>query len=121
MRSGGGDAPAEHPSRDLDVWIEASPANAVRVLSALRQFGAPLGDLTEADLEKPGTGFKMGIPPRRIDLLTEISGVSFDDAWPRRTEASFGPDVRSHVIGSGGRPSFLVPAVFGDAPSRNVA
>lgn len=86
-------------TKDLDVWVEASPANAARVLSALRQFGAPLGDLAEADLEKPGTGFKMGIPPRRIDILTEISGVSFDDAWPRRIEATFGPDVRSQVIG----------------------
>jgi hypothetical protein len=86
-------------TKDLDVWIEASSENAARVLRALRQFGAPLGDLTEADFATPGTGFKMGSPPRRIDLLTKISGVDFQVAWPRRTEAEFGPEVRCGVIG----------------------
>jgi hypothetical protein len=86
-------------TKDLDVWIEASPANSARVLSALREFGAPLGDLQEADFMTPGTGFKMGAPPRRIDILTKISGVEFDVAWPRRMEASFSPDVRCGVIG----------------------
>ena len=55
-------------TQDLDVWIEASPDNAARVLRALRQFGAPLADLTEEDFATPGTGFKMGLPPRRIDI-----------------------------------------------------
>src|SRR5438270_1867561 len=64
-------------TKDLDVWIEASAANAERVLRALQRFGAPLGDLTEADLATPGTGFQMGMPPRRIDVLTKISGVEF--------------------------------------------
>src|SRR5208282_5182923 len=43
-------------TKDLDVWIEASPENARKVVRAIREFGAPLGDLTEGDLEKPGTG-----------------------------------------------------------------
>ncbi len=85
-------------TKDLDVWIEASPDNARRVLKALRDFGAPLGDLTESDFEAPGTGFKMGEPPSRIDILTKIEGVRFEDAWPRRVETSFG-SVRCGVIG----------------------
>jgi hypothetical protein len=85
-------------TKDLDVWIEASTDNAARVLQALRKFGAPLGDLTEADLVTPGTGFKMGIPPRRIDILTKISGVDFEHAWPRRVEAEFAPGLRCSVI-----------------------
>ncbi len=85
-------------TKDLDVWIEASPDNATRVLEALRRFGAPLGDLTEADFATPGTGFKMGIPPRRIDILTKISGVDFDEAWARRIEADFAPGLRCGVI-----------------------
>src|SRR3954469_3910962 len=68
-------------TKDLDIWIESSAANAKRVIAALREFGAPLGDLSTDDLSKPGKGFKMGQPPRRIDILTEISGVSFRDAW----------------------------------------
>ena len=86
-------------TKDLDVWIEASVSNAARVLVALRRFGAPLGDLTEADFARPGTGFMMGLPPRRIDILTKISGVDFATAWPRRIEAEFGPETRCGVIG----------------------
>lgn len=89
-----------HPraTKDLDVWIEASPENAPKVMRALREFGAPIGDLTEPDLESVGKGFKMGEPPRRIDILTEIEGVTFGQAWPRRREAAFG-DIRCAVIG----------------------
>jgi hypothetical protein len=86
-------------TKDLDVWVEASKDNAERVLRALRAFGAPLGDLTESDLEQLGTGFKMGIPPRRIDILTQIEGISFAEAWPNRIEAEFGNGVRCPVIG----------------------
>jgi hypothetical protein len=85
-------------TKDLDVWIEASADNARRVMQALRDFGAPLGDLAESDLEAPGTGFKMGEPPSRVDILTQIEGVRFEDAWPRRLETSFG-SVRCAVIG----------------------
>lgn len=86
-------------TKDLDVWIEASEENAPRVLRALQQFGAPLGDLTRADLEHVGIGFKMGIPPRRIDILTHIEGITFAEAWPNRIEADFGNEVRCPVIG----------------------
>lgn len=86
-------------TKGLDVWIEASVENATRVLRALRQFGAPLGGLTEADLAHVGTAFKMGIPPRRIDVLTEIEGISFAEAWPNRVDASFGDGVRAPVSG----------------------
>lgn len=68
------------------------------MLEALRKFGAPLGDLTEGDFSVPGTGFKMGQPPRRIDLLTQISGVEFAKAWARRVEAELAPGVRCGVI-----------------------
>jgi hypothetical protein len=86
-------------TKDLDIWVEASPENAARVFRALRQFGAPLADLTESDLAHPGTGFKMGIPPRRIDVLTQIEGITFAEAWPNRIEAEFGDGVRCPVIG----------------------
>ena len=85
-------------TKDLDLWIEASADNARRVMHALRDFGAPLADLVAQDLETPGIGFKMGEPPARVDVLTEIEGVRFEDAWPRRVEASFGA-VKCAVIG----------------------
>ncbi len=86
-------------TKDLDVWIEATTENAPRVLDALQRFGAPLGDLTATDIDHVGTGFKMGIPPRRIDVLTQIEGITFAEAWPNRIEADFGDGVRAPVIG----------------------
>ncbi len=86
-------------TKDLDVWIEASADNAARVLRALSEFGAPLGDLVASDLEHVGTGFKMGTPPRRIDILTKIEGITFAEAWPNRIEAEFADGVRCPVIG----------------------
>ncbi len=83
---------------DLDVWIEATPANAVRVIEALADFGAPLADVAVADFAQPGIVFQMGLPPGRIDVLTQITGVAFADAWPNRVRAAFGP-VEVDVIG----------------------
>jgi hypothetical protein len=74
---------------DLDVWVRPESANATRVLSALRAFGAPLQDLTAADLSQAGTVFQIGVAPIRIDVLTAIDGVSFEEAWPDRLVARF--------------------------------
>jgi hypothetical protein len=52
-------------------------------MNALRAFGAPVADLDARDLETPGTGFMMGNPPRRIDVLTKIDGVRFAEVAPR--------------------------------------
>ena len=95
-----------HPraTKDLDLWIQSSVANARRVLRALREFGAPLGELCVQDLSTPDKGFKMGQPPRRIDVLTEISGVSFDEAWRNHIETSFGGGVTCPVINQGVTP-----------------
>ena len=77
-------------TKDLDVWVKPSRENAKEVLSALSDFGAPLRDLTIDDLSKRGTIFQIGIPPLRIDIITEIDGVDFQDAWPARFQTSFG-------------------------------
>jgi len=79
---------------DLDIWVRAAPDNAVRVMNALREFGAPLHDLTLADLSQPGVVFQIGIAPLRIDILTSIDGVTFDEAWPARVQTTvFGQPV----------------------------
>ena len=71
---------------DLDVWIDASPANARRVWTALEEFGAPLDAVAIRleDLVQPDRVVQIGLPPRRIDLLTRISGVGFAEAWDSR-------------------------------------
>lgn len=89
---------------DLDVWVDATPENAPLTLAALREFGSPLHDLDVADLSSPGIVYQIGLPPLRIDVLTKLSGVDFETAWPRRIVADFdGVDVP--VIG---REDFLV-------------
>lgn len=73
---------------DLDVWVECSAGNAARVMNALDAFGAPLKlhGVTQEDFETPGTVYQLGLPPARIDLLTQISGVDFEPAWQARVE-----------------------------------
>ena len=71
---------------DLDVWVAPDPDNAERVWTALLDFGAPVETLglSARDLAAERMVFQMGIPPRRIDLLTSVTGVQFDAAWRAR-------------------------------------
>jgi hypothetical protein len=86
-------------TKDLDVWVEASVDNAPKVIKGLIEFGAPLMGLTEADLQTPGVGLQIGVEPGRIDVLTSVSGVRFEEAWPRKVQANFAEGVRCNVIG----------------------
>ncbi len=83
---------------DLDVWVDATPENAPRIVQALVQFGAPLTHVTEADFARPGIVFQMGLAPTRIDILTDLTGLTFEDAWPSRVRAPFGP-IDVDVVG----------------------
>jgi hypothetical protein len=75
---------------DLDLWLDATPANAARVHAALREFGAPLESLREEELSVPDLVFQMGVAPGRIDLLTSLTGIRFADAWERREQGELG-------------------------------
>jgi hypothetical protein len=83
---------------DLDCWIRRSPANAARVMRALAAFGAPIDQITDADLSAPDLVVQLGVEPGRIDLLTSIDGVDFDDAWPGRLVATI-DGLRLPLIG----------------------
>jgi hypothetical protein len=85
-------------TKDLDVWIEASPLNAQRAYDALRSFGAPVGELSVGDLAGPDRILQIGVPPNRIDIVTSIDGVQFDTAWAERVETQYG-DQTIQVIG----------------------
>lgn len=71
---------------DLDIWVRPTPDNAERVWEALVAFGAPLDRLTREDLVADDVVFQIGVAPSRIDILTTIGGVQFDEAWSRRNE-----------------------------------
>lgn len=84
-------------TKDLDVWIRPSPENAARAYRALAAFGAPLTELDERDLSSPGIVFQIGVAPVRIDILTRIDGVEFDDAWADKVAVQVG-GVPAHVL-----------------------
>jgi hypothetical protein len=101
---------------DFDLLIEPTDDNALRVFAALQAFGAPLFDLTVEDLATPGVVFQIGVPPYRIDLITRVSGVTFDEAWSERAVAEL-PGLSLPIIGrqalirnkrASGRPKDLV-------------
>ena len=76
-------------TKDLDLWVEASPENARIVFDALREFGAPLSNLSATDFEEEGSFYQMGRPPARVDILTSLEGVKFADAWSDRVASDF--------------------------------
>jgi predicted nucleotidyltransferase len=82
----GGHAVAYHghprATKDLDVLVRASAANAARVYKALASFGAPLGlfEIGEADFATYDGVLQIGLPPRRIDILNRADGITFDEA-----------------------------------------
>jgi hypothetical protein len=73
-------------TKDLDIWVKADPENAKAVYQALVKFGAPLAGVTLADFAEKGPFFHMGQQPVAVDILTEIPGLEFDQAWERRVE-----------------------------------
>ena len=85
-------------TKDLDLWVGDNADNATRVFRALAEFGAPLSGVEPADFAKPDLIYQLGMPPARIDVLTSITGVDFEAAWSRRSEAAYG-DVTVPFIG----------------------
>ncbi|MCB9673448.1 MAG: hypothetical protein H6734_28550 [Alphaproteobacteria bacterium] len=85
---------------DIDVWVRPDAENANRVVAALAEFGAPLAahGVSAATFTSPGTVYQMGLPPSRIDILTAIDGVTFDEAWEGRCLGPFG-DLDVPVLG----------------------
>jgi len=69
---------------DIDLWVRPTANNASRLWRALELFGAPRSRLTPESFTQPDIVYQIGLPPNRIDFLTSINGVEFDEAWPER-------------------------------------
>lgn len=72
-------------TKDLDLWLEPSPANAARVMSAFGEFGMPLIDVTPADFEQESFQYMVGRAPVLFDFLTSLPGLRFQSCWETRT------------------------------------
>jgi predicted nucleotidyltransferase len=69
---------------DMDIWIAMNPENAEKVVAALKQFGFNVPDLSVEMFLQLNQIIRMGVPPVRIEILTTISGVSFEECYPER-------------------------------------
>lgn len=113
---------------DLDVLVAPTTENSERVVTALEKFGAPLAahGISRADFEVAENVYQMGLPPRRIDVLTSISGVPFDEARDSQIVVSLeGMNLpilgRSALIKNkraAGRPKDLLDVESLEKPSR---
>lgn len=72
---------------DLDFWVRRSEENARRLIRALVAFGAPTEEISPGDFLSRDLVFQIGVEPNRIDFLTNVDGVEFEEAWPNRTVA----------------------------------
>jgi uncharacterized nucleotidyltransferase DUF6036 len=115
---------------DIDIWVRPTLENASKVWQALEVFKAPKSNLRPEDFCDPDVVYQIGVAPFRIDFLTAIDGVTFDQAWKHRTETVV-DQVKIAVIGhqellanklASGRPKDLVDATWlqenGPPPGR---
>jgi len=65
---------------DIDIFVQPTPENSEAVFASLVDFGAPLSAVTAEDFRTPGTVYQIGVPPNRIDILTDIDGLTFEEA-----------------------------------------
>lgn len=77
-------------TKDLDLWTAIDERNSEAVFAALKEFGAPLKDLTPADFRQEGYFYQMGNPPLRLDVMMSLPGVTFETAWANREEVRLG-------------------------------
>jgi hypothetical protein len=78
-------------TKDLDVWVHNSAPNSLRLVQALKKFGAPLeeDEITSETFTEKQIVYQIGIAPVRIDILTQITGVEFSNAWRNKVPGTF--------------------------------
>lgn len=77
-------------TKDLDLWVSIKDDNPERVYRALKQFGAPLTNLSPKDFSQKGFFYTLGMAPRRVDILFDLTDLDFDECWERRVESDIG-------------------------------
>ena len=80
-------------TKDLDIYVDPTEENSKKVYKSICDFfGEKIRDLTEGDFAKPGIIYQIGVSPNRIDIITEMRGVPFHDAWKNRVSAKYGKE-----------------------------
>ncbi|MCP4344633.1 MAG: hypothetical protein GY795_03780 [Desulfobacterales bacterium] len=87
---------------DMDIWIAVSPENADKMINLLKEFGFDVPGLTADLFMKKRQVVRMGVPPIRIEVLTDISGVSFDECYKNKV-TGFIDGIRVNIISAADR------------------
>jgi hypothetical protein len=108
-------------TQDLDLYVRPTPKNAAKIVRALKEFG--FAGLDEQDLSEPGKVIMMGRPPMRIDLLTRISGVSWETAWANKLTGRYGeqPELLANKAASGRTKDLADLEALGKPPAKRTA
>lgn len=77
-------------TKDLDIWIKADIKNANKLYEALKEFGAPLKNISSQDFTNEDMIYQIGVAPIRVDIIMGLPGIKFDSAWENRTRAKYG-------------------------------
>lgn len=85
-------------TKDVDIWVKASPENAGRLYEALKEFGAPLKDIYPEDFTNENLVYQIGVAPIRVDIIMGLPSFKFDLAWKSRARARYG-NVPINIIG----------------------
>ncbi len=85
-------------TKDIDVWVGAGLDNARSLFAALKEFGAPLKNITLEDLANERNIYQIGVAPVRVDILMGLPGMKFDAAWKNRKTSRYGK-TPIHIIG----------------------
>jgi len=84
-------------TQDIDIFFDRSPANARRIVEAIRQFGYESSEFTASGLTKAGMVHYFGRPPNRVDFLNTISGIDFNEAWRKKVSVEI-DGLHFHVL-----------------------
>jgi len=79
-------------TKDIDIWVEATPENAHRLYQALQEFGAPLEGISEKDFCDLELIYQIGVAPNRIDILMDLGSIPFEEAWKRKSITQYGEE-----------------------------
>jgi len=106
-------------TKDLDLFVSTDARNAREIYDALLEFGAPLGELQPRDFTRPTLVFRMGRAPLLVDVLAEIPGVHFGNAWKKKVEVEIDPasGLKAYVISA----DDLIAAKLASARPRDLA
>jgi hypothetical protein len=106
-------------TQDIDLLVASDPENAKALYAALQDFGAPIEGLTLADFTQTGKFFRMGRAPLAVDILPEIDGIDFEQAWLKRVETTV--DAETHLTAPFISPEDLIANKLASGRPQDIA